>query len=688
MDISFGEGRVCLDWKSGVMSSLTYKGREMLSYRQHPIFTMRLRDTDGNMLILNPAGAQVVEKPDGALYDFRNGISVQIHANVRSDQLVWKASWITPEHMTAEYLDFPALTVSGKLLKNGGDGSVLWSYNEGGLVEDGTLKPEMVDPEYPSMGGYSMFPYMLCAQFTAYMFCGSGLYMGVHDVQRAPKGLDFACHEDSIEFRNRLFLGGDNATPEIIWQFFQGDWMDAADIYREWFETNLPSALQKVSENPNLPTWYREMPIVITYPVRGIHDMDEMKPNKFFPYGNALPVIDEFAEKMHSKIMVLLMHWEGTAPWAPPIVWPPYGGEEMFKKFMDDLHDKGHLLGVYCSGLGWTEQSNLIAEYCTNDRIEREKLQGAMCLAPDGSLPHSRICTGQRSGYDICPASKKGKALLAEAFDPLFAAEPDYIQAMDQNHGGSMYFCYSRDHGHPPVPGAWMTRTMQDMMATWKKACPNTLLGCESAAAEPYMEWLTLSDNRYELNYRYGIAVPLYSWLFHPYLHNFMGNQVAAPFTYDTQGINYRLAYSFLAGDLLTLVLNDEGEIMFHWGMRDFSHHSDKDQILTFCEHLHQFQLKYRSYFSDGTMIRPQKWECAEIEIGLSEGLSPVHEKSVLSCAWRNPDNEEMQFFVNYTDKPVSVNIGGLTLTVPALDVVARFLKNGMISCRLLKEGL
>ena len=215
--------------------------------------------------------------------------------------------------------------------------------------------------------------------------------------------------------------------PEVIWQFFDGDWMDAADIYRDWFEKNLPSALVKVAENRTLPTWYRDMPIVITYPVRGIHDMDEMNPNKFFPYGNALPVIDEFAEKMQSKVLVLLMHWEGTAPWAPPIVWPPYGGEEMLVKFMDDLHAKGHLLDVYCSGLGWTEQSNLISEYCTKDRIERERLSNAMCLAPDGSLPHSRICTGQRSGYDICPASEQGKALLAEALDPLFAAKLDYI---------------------------------------------------------------------------------------------------------------------------------------------------------------------------------------------------------------------------------------------------------------------
>ena len=88
-----------------------------------------------------------------------------------------------------------------------------------------------------------------------------------------------------------------------------------------------------------------------------------MTPNMYYPYANVLPIAKEFSEKMNSKIMALPMHWEGTAPWAPPYVWPPYGGEDEFCSFVDSLHAQGNLAGVYCSGIGWTTESYLEPSY-------------------------------------------------------------------------------------------------------------------------------------------------------------------------------------------------------------------------------------------------------------------------------------------------------------------------------------
>ena len=418
------------------------------------LFSIRLRDKNGA-----PAVFSAVDAARKAEY---SGNSVNIAYNfdrftVRvalsgGDSLNWSLEVENKSDLAVEYIDFPSLSIAGKLRRNGGDAAVVSPFNEGLIVEDSRQKPEMTDPEYPSMGNYMMFPYMVFAQFTLCLKGDNGIYMGIHDEERAPKGIDFRCSDEGIDFRVRMFMGsgyGESVkTPDIVWKGFRGGWMDGAEIYREWLEKSFKV---KPMAELDLPDWYKnDMPLVITYPVRGIHDMDEMKPNKLFPYENVLPLVDEFAKKTNSRIMVLLMHWEGTAPWAPPVVWPPFGGEEMFSSFMKKLHESGNLLGVYCSGLGFTEQANLIESYNTEKLIEEKGLKKCFCAAPDQSVPHSKICTAQRSGYDICPASGLGKQVLDEALEPLLTSGVDYIQALDQNHGGGMYFCYSKDHGHPP----------------------------------------------------------------------------------------------------------------------------------------------------------------------------------------------------------------------------------------------
>ena len=347
------------------------------------------------------------------------------------------------------------------------------------------------------------------------------------------------------------------------------------------------------------------------------------------------------------------MHWEGTAPWAPPYVWPPYGGEASFRELMDRLHSDGHLLGVYCSGLSFTEQSNLRAEYNLTEEIRGRRLDRGFCRAPDQSIEKSRICPGQRSGYDLCAASTVGREILNEALAPLLASGVDYVQALDQNHGGGMFFCYANDHGHPPVPGGWQTKASAELLRGWKEICPDTLLGCESAAAEPYLSELRLSDNRYELCYRLGKPIPLYAYLYHRYLHNFMGNQVDCQVAYTTEGLCARIGYSFAAGDMITLVLNDDGEIMFHWGMRDFSKVPDRDTVIGFCRELHQWHTIYPKLFRDGEMVKPLSYMCESVEIPLRiEGNRK--EKAVYSTAWLVGGNT-IQLFVNYTDRPVEV---------------------------------
>jgi hypothetical protein len=227
-----------------------------------------------------------------------------------------------------------------------------------------------------------------------------------------------------------------------------------------------------------------------------------------------------------------------------------------------------------------------------------------MCVAPDQTLPLSKICTAQRAGYDICAANETGEKILNNAYEPLMKAKIDYAQIMDQNHGGSQYFCYSKDHGHPPVPGKWMTKTMQDLLTHWNNHGNRPLIGCESAAAEPYLGNLRYSDNRFELNYMIGKPVPLYAYLYHEYLRNFMGNQVCCNLDTAVDTLRYRLAYSFSAGDCMTLVLTPDGNLMNNWGTRDFEHIPDKEKALHLIRNLTRFyREKAKPFLHAGRMI-------------------------------------------------------------------------------------
>lgn len=666
---SKGDTRFGVDFRRGEICSLSYKKTDILSGRL-PLFKLCLMDRTGEHRVLTSDDAtSVSENGDSATYcGFPENIEVTVSVNC-GDKIKWYLSVKNGTDKLIEWVEYPCISLK-PLISNGGIGRILYPYNEGAIVDD-INRTHHVDASYPSNGSYSVFPNMICSQFLCYLFDGKGFYLGAHDEKRGVKQIDFYKTETGVALQTRIFKGldfGEDCAPDfpIVWRMFDGDWQDGAEMYKRWFERHLPAGAKKIKDNDALPEWYEDSPLVLSYPVRGVHDMDKMEPNALFPYENALPIIDEIAEKTKSRILVLLMHWEGTAPWAPPYVWPPFGGERMFFDFQKKLHERRHLLGVYCSGFGYTKQSNLIAEYNGEKKYEERGYEAAMCASPEGKVEISNICTAQRSGYDICVASEKAGEILDEAYGPLFESNIDYVQILDQNHGGGQYFCYSRDHGHPPAPGAWMTETMQRLLGSWNKRAGKTLFGCESAASEPFIPNLLFSDNRYELNWFIGQPVPLYSYLYHEYLRNFMGNQVACGLTHKEQNLCYRMAYSFTAGDCITLVLTPDGNIFPNWGCHDFSFIPNRERALSFITNMtHFYSEEAKPFLFNGRMIKPLPYVSEMTYVTRADG-DRIDVPSVLSTAWES-DGKRAQIFVNHTESDVTVSFNGEEFTVPAL---------------------
>ena len=684
---------VVLDASTGEISSLVLFSKERLDTRI-PLLRMCLRDREGKETILSSRDALSCRPIDGGISfeGFRladgedKNICAQVMARVEAGEVHWstRVCGLGADRLV-EWIEAPTVALP-RLEKNntrGNGGKILFPYNEGGLVDDWELRAPSwfgyEEPLYPSKGAFGMFPNMICSQFLSYIWKDAGLYMGAHDARRAVKGIEFFEVDGGIKIQLRYYCGVDYGEDYVqdfstVWSAVGARWEDSAERYRTWLEEHPPRGAKKIKENPALPEWYPDAPLILTYPVRGVHDMDTPNPNRMYPYINALPKLKSIADATGARVMALLMHWEGTAPWAPPYVWPPFGGEDVLAEFRDALHKEGNLLGVYCSGFGYTLQSNLIDEYNKEAEYASRGLERGMCVSPEGHVEISRICTAQRRGVDICAASPVGREVLSEAYAPLFASGIDYAQILDQNHGGGQYFCYGRDHGHPPAPGAWMTESMQEMLGGWNTSAPHMLFGCESAASEPFIGNLLMSDNRYELNYHIGIAVPLYTYLYHEYLYNFMGNQVCSPFDEtDDRSIFYRLAYSFAAGDSMTLVLDQDGNVKSRWGNLSTDYIPNKERILAFVARLtHLYKTEAKKYLYGGRMVAPPSVECATVKLHKKMDGVPVECDSILPAllvtSWEDGNGGRVTLLVNPTEEEQSAVVDGKAVRVPALD--------------------
>ncbi|MBR3969080.1 MAG: hypothetical protein IKJ93_05785 [Clostridia bacterium] len=657
----------------GAAISLESGNKQFIKQRV-PLFTLQLRMGEKVKKLISDNAQKIhLEQNDDILklkYEFENlCFYVTISFNSRIEATF---SFENRTGFYVEWVDFCSLAVPNDLVSTGGSGRIAIDTNEGLLIEDIKLKenfyPYKYRPlDYPSEGLYAMFPAVVQSQFLSYYDDTAGIYIAAEDSKRSVKGIDFGPMDDAIKLQFRLYPGVSlncqhfELSYNLVIDFFSGDWYSAAELYRKWFENNLPENLLPIEDNKSLPEWYSDSPLVVTYPVQGIHDMDPSGPNRLFPYNNALPYLDKISAATGSRILTVLMHWEGTAPWAPPYVWPPIGGADMLADFGRQLHDKNHILGVYCSGISYTISSN-INDYNMEKEYLDENLSQYMCASPTGEII-SKTCQAQRKSYDMCISQDFTKNVLLNETRKMAASGLDYIQILDQNHGGTPYFCFSDKHSHPAVPGGWMVEHMTDFLKKLKAVVGDkVLLGCESAAAESYIPYMNLSDNRFNLNGYAGKFIPLYAYIYHKYLQNFSGNSVCSLDIFDIErspdSYLLRAAHSFLAGDFMTLVINQDGEIAWAWGERDFSKLPDSEATLSFIKSATAYKRGVgKKYLTFGHMIKPCKVTCDTVKMYKTNAERFTEYPTVLTTAWQASDGTQAQFFANYCQTPQNITI-------------------------------
>ncbi len=504
---------------------------------------------------------------------------------------------------------------------------------------------------------------------------GSGFYFGAHDASCCTKAVEYEVLPDSVRLSLQCFTGcrrGEAWSPDFDFILAPLDhgWRGACLIYRNFLESIHGVRYGK------FPAFMEKSPVMLIYPVRGKGlDTGDMTPNCYYPYSNAMPVVEKFAEEMDSKIMALLMHWEGTAPWAPPYVWPPFGGEDALAKFRDQLHEQGHLLGLYCSGVAWTCQSS-ITDYAPGCTAEEEKF---MLRGPKGEL-EATICNGkesQRLGYDMCMAQPEARQIAMDEILKMAAFDVDYSQFFDQNHGGAMHNCYAGDHDHPPVPGSWQTTAMRSFMAETvsriRAMGKEMILGCESAAAEPFAEFLALNDARASFMQFTGETVPAQQFVFHGLSCNFSGNQCGAKFmdfAAHPEDLCRRIAYGFNAGDLLSVTLKEDGNIHWAWAYGWEHPAPNQENVITLVRNLNALRRQFPEFFLYGRMILPKDRIAEEFSMKKMYSGRELRIPSFYHNCWEAPDGRQVTVICNYLDCAISVKVNDVPVEIPPLNAV------------------
>lgn len=646
-----GTDQLFLIPENGAVRSLIHDGRNILQ-ESETLFLLNLRSgkkvTGKDFSIVSDDGEYIIFRDSQAL----PGMSVTIRLISCGNRVfrIQLAEAILPEGDTLLSYELPLLTIPD-------DYSVLMPHSEG-LI----MPPDMRydSPRiYDSDDYLGRYPGVSQAQFIAAFNEAGGIRLFARDPLCRPKRImSWGKTRGSIHIEIRDVVQGRYVGNfEMEFSAFDGDWMEAARPYRDWF---FSSGILPVE--PKLPAWIRKSPVFVTYAVCGEGKLSA-EPNCFIPYTNALPWIRSIADATESSVLALPMRWDHRGPWTPVAQWPPVGGAESLCEFVCKLHKEGHFAGLYGSGTAWTTHV-----YSTGKDYPAAP-EGWGCCDLDGKL-HERDFKPIRRSTPLCLMQKCVRDYIVEECRRIAASGIDFFQLFDQDLGGDVFSCYSKFHGHPAAPGLHETKagkTLQcEIISALRRDGSMAVLGAEYAAAEPFIGTLPVNDLRHNAE----IGVPLYSFLYHGITANFSGNQCFY-YVFDPEkspeNLLYRTAQCFASGDLLTIPIRKNGEVDWGAGAPWTLPAPPQQEMLTLVRNLNALRRRYPEFLQDGRMMPIRELESPYHTLHLARGGS-IEVQTVLCTLWNDRKGDEMLFCTNYLTQAQQIKVQGRSVEVPPLN--------------------
>jgi len=554
------------------------------------------------------------------------------------------------------HIQFPVVEVPFDDPANKQSSHILWSFGDGAL--SGPVGPLMAvgawdwkldGPWYgrtydtPEVWRYNNYPgEWTTTQLMAYYDEVGGLYVALDDPKGLPKFIDPLIERDGVTMGLGHYPGtrGPGVTKlpyNVVLGTFHGDWYAAAEIYRNW-ASQQPFCSTKLADRTDIPKWIVNSGPAIAFPMRGQADWDSpvTENPEYTPVTNALPYLDKLAAALDGPLMPIVFNWEHPGPWIQPDAFPPLGGDATFREFMAKTKARGWHPMIYGDGLCWvTWQKN--SNYDGMPYFRAHDGESAVVRKWDGTLLED--VWPWRRNYFACVGTEKGRQMVVEMTRRMAEFGPDAVQQFDQGPGP--FACYAANHGHPPVPGPWMTEGFTDLVrahaAAARSVNPQVVLSSEGAPPETYLQNFQTWDGRTS-------TCPLYSFLYHEY-----ANAIGGFFTHRVNDESLRLsaARALVTGYIVNYTLRDKGQIEYDWDQPWTRAVPDQAGIIDWTRRITKFRAGVaRDYLVYGRMLRP--WKVS----GVTERDYGWFGKELLvqSATWRAQDGRTAVVLANYSN--------------------------------------
>jgi hypothetical protein len=513
----------------------------------------------------------------------------------------------------------------------------------------------------PDIWRYPNYPGQWAStQLMAYYNSAGGLYLACDDATGLPKFIDRVMEDDGVTLGLAHYPGtrGPGATKlpyNVVLGTFHGDWYAAAEIYRDWAHKQ-PFCGRKLADRKDCPRWITDSAVGFAFPMRGQADWDgPSKENpEYTPATNALPYLEKLAHELESPLMPFVYNWERPGPWVQPDAFPPLGGEAAMREFMTQTKEKGWSPFLYGDSLCWvTWQGN--TGYDGMPYFRSHGGDTAVARRPDGTFVED--VWPWRKNYWVCVGTEKGRQMILDMTRNMAELGPSVVQQLDQGPGPVA--CYATDHGHPPVPGPWMTEGFRKLLKAdaeiARSVNPGVAMACEGAPPEIYLQDFQIWDGRMR-------TTPLYSFLYHEYLNGhegFFGNRV------NDEALRLSVGRAIVSGYMLNFTLRDKGLIEYDWDQAWARAIPDQAAILDWAKRTNHFRAGIaRDFLVYGRMLRP--WTVGNVTLrDFGWGKEPL----VQSATWQAADGRIGVVLANCADLGESPRVelrgqGNKTLTL------------------------